>query len=136
LADSHVRRSSVVEKILKHPAPRHESEVEEARDSFQNARVQSRESIMLDVKLGDGSIESFPYAWLSRAKYQPGDTLVLWFGKHEINIEGRNLNRLREIVSEHRARFIQEGTEGEKGLKPEDAAHIDRIVITEGDEEL
>ena len=102
MADSHARRSSVVEKILKHPAPRHEPEVEEARDSFQNARVQSRESIMLDVKLGDGSIESFPYAWLSRAKYQPGDTLVLRFGKHEINIEGRNLNRLREIVTEHR----------------------------------
>jgi hypothetical protein len=136
LADSHVRRSAVVEKILKQPAPHHEPEVEEARDSFQNARVQSRESIMLDVKLGDGSIESFPYAWLSRAKYQPGDRLVLRFGKHEINIEGRNLTRLREIVTEHRARFIQEGTEGEEGLKPEDAAHIDRIVITEGDEEL
>jgi len=135
LADINVRRSSAVEKILKHPTPRHEPEVEEARESYQNARVQSRESIMLDVKLGDGSIESFPYAWLARATYQPGDTLCLQFGKHEIIIEGRNLSRLREIVTEHRARFIQEGTEGEEGLKPEDAAHIERIVVTEGEDE-
>jgi hypothetical protein len=39
-----------------------------------------------------------------------------------------------ETVSEHRARFIQEGTESEEGLKPEEAAHISRIVIVEGDE--
>ena len=136
MADSSVRRSSVVEKILQHPAPRHEPEVEEARDSHQNARAHSRESIMLDVKMGDGSIESFPYAWLSRVKYQPGDTLILRFGRNEINIEGRNLSRLRDIVSEHRARFIQEGTEGEEGIKTEGAAHIERIVITEGEEEL
>jgi hypothetical protein len=136
MADSNVRRSSVVEKILQHPAPRHEPEVEEARDSHQNARAHSREAIMLDVKMGDGSIESFPYAWLSRVKYLPGDTLVLRFGKDEVNIEGRNLARLRDIVSEHRARFVQEGTEGEEGLKPEDAAHIERIVITEGDQDL
>jgi hypothetical protein len=136
MAESNARRSQVLDKILQHPAPRHEPEVEEARDSHQNARQHSREAIMLDVKMGDGTIESFPYAWLSRVKFQPGDTLILRFGKNEINVEGRNLSRLRDIVSEHRARFIQEGTEGEEGLKPEDAAHIDRIVITEGEEEL
>jgi hypothetical protein len=135
MADSNARRSQVLDKILQHPAPRHEPEVEEARESHQNARQHSREAIMLDVKMGDGSIESFPYAWLSRVRYQPGDTLTLRFGKNEINVEGRNLSRLREIVSEHRARFIQEGTEGEEGLKPEDAAHIDRIEIKEGDDE-
>jgi hypothetical protein len=48
---------------------------------------------MLDVKKADGSIEIFHYAWLSRVKYQPGDTLVLRFGRNEINIEGRNLSR-------------------------------------------
>jgi hypothetical protein len=136
MADSNVRRSSVVEKILQHPAPRHEPEVEEARESHQNARAHSRENIMLDVKLADGSIESFPYAWLSRVKYQPGNTLILRFGKDEVTIEGRNLSRLRDVVTEHRTRFIQEGTDGEEGLKPEKAAHIDRIVIMERDEEL
>jgi hypothetical protein len=128
------RRSAVVEKILQHSVPRHEPEVEEARDSYQKARDHSREAIMLDVKLGDGSIESFPYGWLSRVRYQPGDTLTLRFDKDVVSIEGRNLARLRDVITEHRARFIQEGTDGEEGLKPEDATHIERIVITEGEE--
>lgn len=136
MADTSVRRPSVVQKILQHPAPRHEPEVEEARESHQLARAHSREAIMLDVMKADGTIESFPYAWLSRIQYQPGDKLILCFGRNEINIEGRNLSRTRELVSEHRARFIQEGREAEQGLKPEDAAHIERIEITEGEEAL
>jgi hypothetical protein len=135
MADSKPRRSWAAEKILQHPAPRHEPEVEEARESHQSARAYSRESVMLDVKMRDGSIESFPYAWLSHVKYDPGDTLILRFGGRDINIEGRNLSRLREIISEHRMRFVQEGTDREEGLKPEDAPHIDSIEIKEGDEE-
>jgi hypothetical protein len=50
--------------------------------------------------------------------------------------EGRNLSRPRDFVLEHRARFIQEGTDGEEGLKPEDAPHIERIAIREGVEEV
>ena len=86
---------------------------------------------MLDVKMRNGTIESFPYAWLSRVKYEPGDRLILRFGENEITVEGRNLARLRDIVSEHRARFIQEGTEAEEGLKGEEGAHIERVTITE-----
>jgi hypothetical protein len=134
MADTNARRSSVVDKILQHPAPRHEPEVQEARATHQSARPQSREAVMLDVKMRDGSIESFPYAWLSRVKYQPGDTLTLRFDRSEISIEGRNLSRLRDVVSEHRARFIQEGTEAEEGITPEHSAHIGRIVIVEKDD--
>jgi hypothetical protein len=72
--------------------PRHEPEVEEARESYQSARANSRESVMLDVYLADGSVESFPYHFLTRLKYLPGDTLVLRFGKDEVNVEGRNLS--------------------------------------------
>lgn len=136
MAESNVRRPSPIEKILQHPAPRHEPEVQEAKDSHQLARAHSREAIMLDVIKADGTIESFPYAWLSRVRYQPGDKLILRFGRNEINIEGRNLSRTRELVSEHRARSIQEGTEAEEGLKAEDAAHIEQIVIAEGDDGL
>lgn len=136
MADNNATRTWAGEKILQHTAPRHEPEVEEARESHQNARARSREAVMLDVKMSDGSIESFPYAWLGHVRYEPGDTLILRFGGKDINIEGRNLSRLREIISEHRMRFVQEGTDGEEGLKPEDAAHIDSIEIKEGEEKL
>jgi hypothetical protein len=52
-----------------------------------------------------------------------------------IQVEGKRLNRLRDSVSEHRARYIQEGTDAEEGLKPEDAAHIDSILIEDKGEE-
>jgi hypothetical protein len=111
--------------------PKDEPEVEEAKESFQEARANSRESVMLDVRLSDGTIESFPYAYLTRVRYVPGDRLMLRFGADEVQVEGRNLARLRDAISEHRMRFIQEGTEEDEGLKPDEAPHIGRIVITE-----
>jgi hypothetical protein len=134
MADSNTRRSSVFDKILQHPAQRSEPEVEEAKDSHQAARTQSREAPMLDVRMEDGSIESFPYAVLARVRFKPGDTLILRFGEDKIEIKGRNFSHLRNIISEHRARFVQEGTYFEDGLKPEDAEHIESIVITEGED--
>lgn len=129
-------RRSVVEQFAKKVAPRLEPAVEEAMDSFMEARARtrSRETLMLDVRLTDGTIESFDYASLRRVTYRPDGTLILRFGEDKVLAEGRNLNRLRDLISEHRARFIQEGTEAEQGLKPEDAAHIESIMVTDGEE--
>jgi hypothetical protein len=91
---------------------------------------------MLDVILADGTIESFDYGVPKRVTYKPEGTLILRFGKDTATVEGSNLQRVRQAVTEGRARIILEGTEAEEGLKPEDAAHIDRIAIKEGDEEL
>jgi hypothetical protein len=132
--DSKPRRS-VVEQFLKKPTPRHEPEVEEAMEAFQEARAKSREALMLDVRLIDGTIQSFDYASLRRVKYSPDGTLTLRFGRDKIVAEGKNLERLRCAISEHRARFIQQGTDTEEGLKADDAPHIDSIEIEEGDDE-
>jgi hypothetical protein len=106
------------------------------RDAFQEGRTRSRDSVMLDVRFATGDIESFNYAYLTRISYKPGDWLRLQFGGSVVKVEGKRLSRLRDSVSEHRARYIQEGTDAEEGLKPEDAAHIDSIVIEEkGDEQ-
>ena len=53
------KRSSIVEPLLK-PQPQHEPEVEEAIDSYQEGRSRSRPSLMLDLRMVDGTIESFP----------------------------------------------------------------------------
>lgn len=109
---------------------------EAAADAFQEARAKSREALMFDVRLHDGTIVSFPYAYLRRVTYQPTGVIVLRFGADTVMAHGRNLHRLRDAIAEHRARFIQEGTEAEEGAKAEDAAHIERIEIVEGEEEL
>jgi hypothetical protein len=125
----------IAERLIQDHWPKPEPEEEAARASFQEARARSREAVMLDIRLADGTVESFPYAYLTRLKYVPGDTLILRFGADEVKAQGRNLTRLRDAISEHRARFMQEGTDAEEGLKPEDAAHIGRIVITEREEQ-
>ena len=89
---------------------------------------------MLDLRFTDGSLVNLDYAHLSRAKYLPEGAIVLRFGMDEVRAEGKNLARLYTAITEHRARFIQEGTAAEEGLKPEDGTHIERIVITEREE--
>jgi hypothetical protein len=133
VAESQLKARAFADRVVPAHWPKSEPEVEEARESFAEARARSRESVMLDIRLANGTVESFPYAYLTRVKYRPGDTLVLRFGADEVKAEGRNLARLRDAISEHRARFIQEGTEYEDGLKPEEAPHIGSIVITEGE---
>ena len=134
--DVHPKPVLAVHKYIKTPPPRHEPDSEEAFDAFQEARAQSREALMLDVRLASGEIVSFPYSSLRRAKYLPSGTIVLRFDRDEVTAEGKNMLRLRDLITEHRARFIHEGTDIERGLKDEDAVHIERIVITEGEEEL
>ncbi len=131
MADTKLKSRLFSERVIPAHWPKDEPEVEEAKESFQEARANSRESVMLDVRLSDGTIESFPYAYLTRVRYVPGDRLMLRFGADEVQVEGRNLARLRDAISEHRMRFIQEGTEEDEGLKPDEAPHIGRIVITE-----
>jgi hypothetical protein len=133
VADSQLKSRSFADRLSPAHWPQSEPEVEEARESFREARANSRESVMLDVRLADGTIESFPYAYLTRVRYLPGDVLVLRFGIDEVRAEGRNLGRLREAISEHRMRFIQEGRDEDEDLRPEEQPHIGRIVITEGE---
>jgi hypothetical protein len=129
-------KKTILDRYVNQTSPRHEPEVEDAiRDTHQPGRVGSSVSIMLDLKMADGSIESFDYAYLMRATFQPGDRIILRFGKPRVIIEGRHLHALRDALTERRARFVHEGTDTELGLKPEDEPHIDRIYIEEGEEE-
>lgn len=125
-------RSSVVQKILQ--KPRHEQETGEARESLKEARP-AIPTPMLDVALRDGRIRSFNYAYLREVDFEPGDTLTLKFSDGTtVTIEGRNLARHRQQIRLHRADEIQEGSESEEALTPEDAPHISRIAITEGED--
>jgi len=130
--------SSAVNRILNKP-PLHEPEVggEPFRDAFEEVRapkVRGREGITLNVRLADGRCEGFSYAYLVRVKYVPGDTLKLQFVQTEIVIEGRRLAPLYLRLLDHRVEAVQEGTDTEEGLKPDDASHIDTISIIDSEE--
>lgn len=97
---------------------------------------ESRQALMLDIRLASGRIVSLPYAWLSVADYLPEGKLLLDFGKYKVTAEGRNMLPVRESITEHRTRFIQEKTDAERGTKDEDALYFERIEITRAEDEL
>ncbi len=134
MPESSAKRPTIVEQLLRKPSLQHEPEVEEATDSYQEARSKSRGTMMLDLRLVNGTIESFAYAYLTRVRFIPDDTIEMRFGKDEVRVSGRNLYRLFETITEQRTRFIQECADGEEALKPADAAHVDHIEIVEGEE--
>lgn len=134
-SDTHTKPTLAVNKYLKPQPPRREPDAEEAKDAYENAHAVSREALMLEIRLANGEMVSFPYFALRMARYLPKGVIELRFDGNRLIAEGRNLLRLYESIVQHRQRFIQEGTDIERGLKDEDAVHIDRILITEAKEE-
>jgi hypothetical protein len=72
-------------------------------------------AIMLELRHKDGNIDSFPYAWLSRARFNPSEGIILSFGGETVTITGRNFNaevrpnvRLFTALVRHRVAWIQE----------------------------
>jgi len=125
-----------VHKYIKGASPRHEPDADEALDAYEKAHAISREALVLEVRLANGDTVSWPYSSLRKVKYYIGKGMLeLHFDDDLVIAEGRNLQRVRDAINEHRQRFIQEGTDVERGLKDDDAIHIDRLEITEGIEE-
>jgi len=98
------------------------------RQTWRVARPHGREDIMLDCRFSEGGRRAFGYTWLASITYEPG-TLKLVFGEITVTIAGRNLDRLYDALVQHRVPFIQEGSDAEEALKPEDEPHIEEISI-------
>jgi hypothetical protein len=134
LAADSKRVPSPVERILGKGAPRHEPEVEDAglRDAFEDEstpKSRGRAAIMLDLRKADGQRHAMSYAYLTRIDYDPGDRMKLHFAGEVVQIQGRRLRPLYQRLLEHRVHAIQEGTDAEEGLKPDEATHIERLEI-------
>jgi hypothetical protein len=122
-------RVSAVERIAKTARPRHEPEVEESLDAFEEARARSREAFMLELRFKDGKVRNFDYSHLRESEFVAQDKIVLRFGAKEVTAQGKNLRSVYTSITEHRRRFIQEGTYEEEASKPQNAAHIDKIEV-------
>lgn len=106
-----------------------DGEVREAYGEVRAPKARGREALMLDVRRADGQCHGMSYSYLMRVDFEPGDLLKLHFAEAVVQVGGRRLQPLYRRLLEHRVEAIQEGTEAEEGLKPEDAPHIDRIQL-------
>ncbi len=104
------------------------------RQSFGSSR-HAEDDLMLDVRLKDGSRCALAYGTLLKVLFSPADRLRLAFASSTVVIEGRRLLALYDLLRRHRARFVQEGTIAEEGLKSEEAAHIENIYFEKPDQE-
>jgi hypothetical protein len=132
---THTKPVLAVHKYVKAPPPSHELDEAEALDVYEKAHAISREALMLEIRFANGDTVSWPYSSLRKVKYFGKGLLELRFDGDLVIAEGKNLQRVRAAINEHRQRFIQEGTDVERGLKDEDAVHIDRIEITKAEDE-
>jgi hypothetical protein len=131
------RGASAVERLLGKTAPRHEPEVEQANDGIRDAfdaddtlpTARGRSAVMLDCRKANGQRHAMSYAYLTQIDFEPGDRLKLHFAGQVVQIGGRRLRPLYQRLLEHRVHAIQEGTDAEEGLKPDDAPHIERLEI-------
>jgi hypothetical protein len=131
--DTKTRRPEFLEKMMA-AVPRHEPEVEEARESVKEARL-AIPTPMLDIVFRDGRIRSFGYAYLKGVDFEPGDKVTLKFvDGAEIIVEGRGLARHRQQIRLHRADEIRECPQHELALEDEGISQVESIHITEGDE--
>ena len=119
--------NSVLERLGGRSGPEPPAPEEEIRESFDGSRPNSDDDQMLDVRFSDGSRCALAYGSLFKVDYNPADQLKLAFAGDTVVIEGRRLLPLYDLLRRHRARFVQEGTAAEDGLKPDDASHIDNI---------
>jgi hypothetical protein len=83
------------------------------------------------VEIGSSkqAIESCDHGLPQRVTDKPEGILILCPARRTLTVKSSNLQRVGQAVTKGRVRFIQEGTEAEHGLKAEDAAHIERILI-------
>ncbi|MBL9081578.1 MAG: hypothetical protein JNK76_07215 [Planctomycetales bacterium] len=72
-------------------------------------------SLMLELRLKDGSVTSFGYAWLKKATFNPSEGITLDFSGETVTIVGRNLDaelgprvRLFNGIVRHRVTWIQQ----------------------------
>jgi hypothetical protein len=104
-------------------------------ESSRNALSRCRNAMMLDFRPSNGAIESFAYSYLKRVRFIPGNISgPARFGKDIVRNLGGNLAGLRTIIAEQRTRSVQEGYDGEDGLKAPDAAHVEQTEIIESEE--
>jgi hypothetical protein len=94
------------------------------------------QAIMLELRHKDGNIDAFPYAWLSKANFDPSEGITLRFGAETVKITGRNLNaevrpnvRLFAAIVRHRVPYIQEADGPTLLSSHRQAIVVERITV-------
>jgi hypothetical protein len=102
----------------------------EIREAVGKERQWTAKAAELELRAKDGHVcEACSWALLRRWRWQAVDdaeTLVLLFAGAAVRIEGRNLERLTEMIREERLEFVQEHDASEAALLDAQNASLER----------
>ena len=90
------------------------------------------------LQIGNSFVVPRDYGGMDHASsaYTPDGTLILRFGRALSRLKAANSPVSAKRLSRAEEGSYRERTEAEMEPKPEDAARIERIVITKGEDEL
>jgi hypothetical protein len=130
-SDTEIKKSPALQKILNHPALRREADEDKA-EAYDEARVRSRDNLMLEFRFADGKRSGFSYVGLSETDFDPGEefeTITLRFSNANVIVNGQALAELYEKLLDQRTRFIQEGTGSDQDSRSQHTPFVERIQI-------
>jgi hypothetical protein len=131
-SDTEIKKSPALQKILNYPGPRREQENEEKKQPFDDARVRSRDNVVLELRFADGTRAALCYSYLVETDFEFGegtDTITLRFNSAKVVVTGQGLLGLYEKLLDQRTRYIQEGMGSDDDTETEHAAYVERIEI-------
>lgn len=133
---------SVLAKYIADRQPREnagtadEAEVFDDFGAFGWLRGMRDRALMLELRHKDGRIQSFGYAWLDSAEFDPSEGITLHFMGRTVRIIGRNLNRevrpnvrLYAGILRHRVPWVEETSGPDLMEAPETATVIESIKM-------
>jgi hypothetical protein len=113
-----------------------ETETADDLGAFGWLRGVRERAVMLELRLRDGSVVAFGYAWLHRVEFDPSHGITLRFGERKVTITGTRLNaelrlnvRLLAGIVRHRVPWIQEASEPERMLAAKRDTVIESITV-------
>ncbi len=130
-----VDRQHIVEKYLpKTDTVRDPSDVDAEQvapgNAFGFVRGGRDRASMVEFRPGKGAWESLGYSWLERVQFRPAGELRLSFVTgHRVVLTGRNLGRLRDLLTSHRLTWVQEMDLLHAQTLDEDAAVVTSIHL-------
>jgi hypothetical protein len=130
-SDTDIKKSPALQKILNHPALRREPE-EEGDKAYDEARIRSRDSYMVEFRFASGRKAAFSWAGMPEIDFDPEEefeTITLRFAYAKVIVTGQALSELYEKLLDQRTRFIQEGTASDQDSRTQDTPFVERIEI-------
>lgn len=113
-----------------HPASPTEGETDAEYEAYANGRIGNRPQLMLALRKADGSLRVFAYTYLySIAADDPARGFVLDFSQEKVAVHGRHLERLLDLIRQHKVLEIVEAPRSQTFEQPPGAPLVEAITF-------